>query len=212
MFDSTIFDSIRFESATYSSAILIFARRSRIFASMLLLTTLVAWSVALPAAAQTAGKKWEAGFEAGSMGLSGSDEFDVDERHGGRVGAFLNDHFQIELQAFQASAFLDSYLRAALVNLVFQPRPDHRVVPYGLIGAGGARLEDVNFLNLPGGDDEEDDGSIFQAGIGARFFPGDHKHMALRLELSSQWIDTDVFGDTRNTSLVGGITWSFGSR
>ncbi|MDA8021314.1 MAG: porin family protein [Thermoanaerobaculia bacterium] len=164
--------------------------------------------LAVPATAQTAGKTWEIGFNAGSGDLGGDDELDLERRFDGRVGYFLNDHVQLELQLLRADAILDAELLVGLGNVVVNFRPESRVVPYVLAGGGIARIEDFQiFGDEP---DEEDDGTVFQVGVGTRIFLGDSDVIALRLEVSNLWTDTDVFGSTQDTSLTAGMSWSFG--
>ena len=171
---------------------------------------LLALLSAVPATAQTAGKTWEIGFGAGSGAVSGDDDFKLDLRFDGRAGYFLNDHVQLELQLLRADAVLDAQLSAAFGNLVVNFRPDERVVSYAFAGGGVARIEDVDFLDFVDEAEEEDDGTAYQVGFGTRIFLGDSDVMALRLEASNLWTDTDLFGSTRNTSLTVGLSWSFG--
>jgi hypothetical protein len=160
-----------------------------------------------PSSAQTAGKKWEAGFDVGSADISSDEDLEIDVRFDGRGGYFLNDRVELELQLLRADAVLDAELRAALGNIVIQLRPEARIAPYALVGAGVARIEDIELFS---NEDETDDGTAVQAGFGARVFLGDSGMMALRLEASSLWTDTDLFGSTQNTSLTVGLSWSFG--
>ena len=83
---------------------------------------------------------------------------------------------------------------------------------FALAGVGIARIEDVDFFDFL--DDqsqgEPEDGTALQVGFGTRIFLGDSDVMALRIEASSLWTDTDLFGSTQNASLTVGLSWSFG--
>lgn len=179
-------------------------------AAALCMALLITALMTAPAAAQTAGKTWEFGFDVGSAGISDDDELELDFRSGVRAGYFVNDTVELELQYFQADALFDSNLRAGMANVVIHLSPERRVATYLLAGAGYSRLEDVDFLGLGDGD-ESDSGTAYQAGAGVRIFLGSGGSMALRLEASNLWTDTDLFGSTSNGSLTAGLSWSFGS-
>lgn len=179
----------------------------------LLLFGLLALTSAAPAAAQTAGKTWEIGFDVGSGAISTDDDFELDLRTDGRLGYFLGDRVQLELQLLRAEAVLDAQVFAALGNVVIQLRPEARVAPYVFGGVGLAHVEDADLFDFVGDEpqeDGEDEGAAYQAGIGARIFFGEGDTMALRVEASSLWTDTDLFGSTRSTCLTVGLSWSFG--
>ena len=178
----------------------------------IVVTTLLLTVMAAPTAAQTAGKTWEIGFDVGSGAIADDDDLKLDLRTAGRAGYFFGDRVQLEIQILRADAILDAELSAALGNVLIQLRPEARVAPYLLAGVGIARIEDVDFFDFL--DDqsqgEPEDGTALQVGFGTRIFLGDSDVMALRIEASSLWTDTDLFGSTQNASLTVGLSWSFG--
>ncbi len=166
---------------------------------------------ALPASAQIADRQWEWGFSVGSANVSNSGEdFDLDFRIDFRGGYIFSDHFELEAQLIQASAPLDAALGALMINGVFNLRPDQKAVPYFLVGGGYSKIDDINFLGTAPG--IEDESAAYQLGFGSRFFVGEKRKMAVRLELSSLWIDTDTFDGDQHTSLTAGLSWMIGQR
>ncbi|MDY7094741.1 MAG: porin family protein [Acidobacteriota bacterium] len=164
-----------------------------------------------PASAQLADRQWELGFGVGSANIeSSSEEFDLDFRSELRGALMVSPHVQVEAQLMRADALLDATLSAALGNVVINFQPENRVSPYALVGLGYSELEDINFLGL--GPDRDEDGLAYQAGFGSRFFVGDEGRMAIRVELSSLWLNDIPFDQDRFTSLTAGLTWSFGQR
>jgi opacity protein-like surface antigen len=177
----------------------------------LVLAALIALFATAPASAQLADRQWELGFAVGSANIeSSSEEFDLDFRSELRGALMISPHVQLEAQLMRADALLDATLTAALGNAVINFQPERRVSPYALVGVGYSELEDINFLGL--GPDRDEDGLAYQAGLGSRFFVGEEGRMALRLELSSLWLNDIPFSQDRFTSLTAGLTWSFGKR
>jgi opacity protein-like surface antigen len=172
-----------------------------------LLTCAVTVAVALPAQAQVSAGQWEVGFDVGSANLtSNDDDFDLDLRTDVRGGYFFTDAFELEAQVMRADAVLDATLSTAMIDGVFNFRTDKAIVPYALVGVGFSNVEDVNLF----GSDTSEDGTAFQLAVGSRFFVGEAKRLAVRVELSSLWVDTDLFDRDRYTSLTGGLTWVLG--
>lgn len=177
----------------------------------LTLVALFLLCAAAPASAQLADRRWELGFAVGSANIeSSSEEFDLDFRSELRGALTVSRHLQLEAQLMRADALLDASLNAALGNVVINFRPQQRVSPYALAGLGYSELEDIDFLGL--GPDRDEDGLAYQAAVGSRFFVGDEGRMAIRLELSSLWLNDIPFSQDRFTSLTAGLTWSFGRR
>ncbi len=168
-------------------------------------------AMSAPAAAQLTDRQWEWGFSVGSANVdSSSEDFDLDLRVDFRGGYLFTDQFELEAQLIQADAVLDAQIRALMLNAVFNFRPDQSIVPYVLVGAGYSELDDINlFGSAP---DLEEESGAYQVGVGSRFFLGQQRRMALRLELSSLWIDTDLFDGDRHTSLTAGLSWTVGTR
>lgn len=182
--------------------------RLALAASLALLIFLVP---AVPASAQIADHQWEWGFSVGSANIDSSGEdFDLDFRVDFRGGYIFSDHFQLEAQLIQANAPLDASLGALMINGVFNLRSDQTVVPYFLVGGGYSKTDDINFLGSAPG--VEDESAAFQLGFGSRFFVGAKRQMAVRLELSSLWLDTDAFDGDQHTSLTAGLSWVIGNR
>lgn len=165
--------------------------------------------VAQPLEASLQAGDFELGFGVG--GTRFDDSFggeDADYRTELRGGYFLNDVVELELQAARSVGVLDLSLDTALLNAVFNLRPAGSgiVVPYVLVGAGGARIENLSIFSE---EDEEETGLAYQAAIGSRFFFGQDARMAFRVELSTTFEDT-LDETNRHTSLTGGLLWRIG--
>lgn len=175
----------------------------------LVLLFLVA-ALAVPASAQMSDHQWELGFAIGTADITGDDEdFNLDLRGDFRVGYLVSDNFQLELQIIQADATLEAQLRAAMLNGVFSFRPESSIVPYVLVGAGASNVDDISFFVSSRPDESA---TAYQVAVGSRFFVGDEKRMAVRLELSSLWVDLDTFQNDHHTSLTAGLSWMLGAR
>lgn len=186
-----------------------YALRYQNVLSCLVLLALAA-TLAVPAGAQMTDRQWELGFAIGTADITGDDEdFNLDLRGDFRVGYLFSDHFQLELQLFQADATLEAQLRAAMLNGVFNLRPGSSIVPYILFGAGASNVDDISFFVASRPDESA---AAYQVAVGSRFFFGDEKNMALRLELSSLWVDLDTFQNDQHTSLTAGLSWMLGKR
>jgi hypothetical protein len=147
---------------------------------------------------------FEVGFGVGTTRFDDAvSDDDADYRAEVRGGYFFTDNFELEVQAARAVGVLDLQLDTAFVNAVFN-LPAGRVVPYVLIGAGGARIDDGGLFE----ESRTENGAAWQAALGSRFFFGDSR-VAARVELSSAWEDT--LDDTNNhLSLTGGLVWRIG--
>ena len=186
------------------------SRRLCLAGSIALLLFLVP-VLSVPASAHMSEGQWQWGFSVGSANLDSSGEdFDLDVRIDFRGGYLFSDRFELEAQLMRAEAPLDAQLSALMVNAVFNLQPGQAIVPYVLVGGGYSRLEDVSLLgNTP---DVDEDSAAYQIGFGSRFFVGAKRRMAFRLELSSLWLDTDLFDGDRHTSLTAGLSWTVGGR
>ena len=172
---------------------------------------LLAASLASTASGQMTSHAWELGFAVGSANVDSSDEeFDLDVRSEFRFGYLFSDRFQLEGQVMHADAMFDAILFAGLVNAVFSFRTDESIVPYVLGGLGYYNLDDSSFLGLE--PDLEEDSTAAQLGFGSRFFFGPSRQMAARVELSTLWLDSDLFDSDRHTSLTAGLSWVLGQR
>lgn len=152
----------------------------------------------------------QGGFEIG--GDAGF--IDLDDELGGerefrgdfRGGYFFTDRFEVEGQVIRATSLFDLTLTAYMVNGVFHFRSaEETFVPYVFGGVGSANVE-FSRLFAPNFDDN---GTAFQAGVGARFYFGDEHRGSWRLEASA--LNEDTFDeDSTHLSLVGGFSWRFG--
>ena len=154
---------------------------------------------------------WELGFAVGSANIDSNDEdFDLDFRAELRGGYQVGDRFQIEVQLLRADALFDAELNAAMLNGVVRLGPRRTFEPYLLFGLGTYDLEDFTIFGTA--PEVSEDGLAYQIGLGSRIYLGDEERMALRLEVSSLWLDFDVLNQDRFTSLTGGLSWNFGGR
>ena len=153
---------------------------------------------------------WEVGFGIGGTQFDSdlSDDSDTELRNEIRGGYFLTDMFELEGQIQRSDAAFDSTLDTAMLNAVFNLPTSRQVVPYVLVGAGAARLDDFDWDFLPGEDVDADggEGLAYQAALGTRLFFRENGTVAARLEVSSLWEDT--LDDThRHTSYTAGLIW-----
>jgi opacity protein-like surface antigen len=177
--------------------------------------TLTAALLAAPVAAQTAQVQagdWEVGFGLGGTKLDSDLSDDSGTRGEIRGGYFFTDMFELEAQAQRSDAYFDSTFDTAALNAVFNFNFNSNraglAVPYVLIGAGGAKLDDFDWDFLPGEDDDADggEGLAYQAALGTRLFFRENGTVAARLEISSFWEDT-LDEIHRHTSYTAGLVW-----
>lgn len=165
---------------------------------------------AAAAGAQYKTGSWEIGFGTGAVDLDGKIEDDSDVRFEFRGGYFLTDHFEIEGQVGRSGTGLSPTVDTVFANGVYNFRTDQAVVPYVLAGIGHVRVDDAE-LNLGsitiGG--REDDSFAYQAGIGSRFFFGDQRRVAARLELAS-FVEETFDESTDHLNLTAGVSWKLG--
>jgi len=152
-----------------------------------------------PAAADTRKGGGDVGIDLGLISFD-SDVTDNTGVHLGiRAGYMATDLFQIEGQ-FGWSTHNDVDLVTGFANGVFNFRSGRRVMPYFLVGVGGARL-DLGDL--------DDTGIAVQTAGGVKTF-GEKGRVGLRLELGAMGIDT--FDDeTVHWTLSGGFVFDLGS-
>lgn len=181
------------------------------FLSLIALVVILAATLTAPVNAQLNAQQWILGFDVGNANVDSSGEdFDLDLRGSLRGSYMITDLFELELQLMRAEAPLDAVLNAAMVNGVFNFRSDQTIVPYLLLGLGYYDLNDYSFLGLGPDVDEQDSG--YQVAIGSRFFVGQERRMAVRLEASSLWLDSDLFDQDQHTSVTAGLSWTLGQR
>jgi opacity protein-like surface antigen len=164
--------------------------------------------LAAPAQAQMQTGDWEAGFGLGGTTLDSDLSDDTGFRGEIRGGYFFTDAFELEAQLQRSDAYFDSTIDTATLNAVFNFNTAGRAVPYVLIGAGGAKLDDFDWDFLPGEDDDADggEGLAYQAALGTRLFFRENGTVAARFEVSSFWEDT-LDTPHRHTSYTAGLTW-----
>lgn len=176
----------------------------------LLTFAFLAASLAAPAYAQMEAGDWEVGFGIGGTQFDSDlvDDSETELRVEVRGGYFLTGLFELEAQLQRSDATFDSTLDTAMLNAVFNFNTAGRAVPYVLVGAGGAKLDDFDWDFLPGEDADPDggEGLAYQAALGTRLFFRENGTVAARLEVSSLWEDT--LDDThRHTSYTAGLVW-----
>jgi opacity protein-like surface antigen len=166
-------------------------------------------SAAVPAQAQAG--DWEVGFGIGATRLDSNLDEEAGEelRVEARGGYFLTDRFEIEAQLSRTNAYFEAQLDTAMLNAVYNFGRAGAAVPYMLVGAGGARIQDGTYF-FEGDDDEIDEqGLAVQAGIGTRLFFGSSNRVAARLEAS---ILSEELLDERqeHVSVTAGLLWRIG--
>jgi hypothetical protein len=174
--------------------------------------TFTAALLAAPASAQMQAGDWEVGFGLGGTKLDSDLSDDSGTRGEIRGGYFFTDLFELEAQVQRSDAYFDSTIDTATLNAVFNlnfnSNSAGRAVPYVLVGAGAAKLDDFDWDFLPGEDADADggEGLAYQAALGTRLFFREDGTVAARFEVSSFWEDT--LDDThRHTSYTAGLVW-----
>lgn len=163
---------------------------------------------AAPSYAQVQAGDWEAGFGLGGTELDSELSDDSGFRGELRGGYFITGLFELEAQVQRSDAYFDSTIDTATLNAVFNFNTAGRAVPYFLVGAGAAKLDDFDWDFLPGEDDDPDggEGLAYQAALGTRLFFRENGTVAARFEVSSLWEDT-LDETHRHTSYTAGLIW-----
>jgi len=135
--------------------------------------------------------------------LEGGNAYRLDAR----AGYMITDHFEIEGQyivAFNSGDDVDTDFDMLFVNGLFNFHPSPATMPYLMVGVGQMNA-DYEFL----GTVVSDDNDSYQLGVGSRFFFGDERGVATRIELSA--ISAELFNDDSfHFSITTGITWRIG--
>lgn len=170
--------------------------------------TFAAALLAAPGQAQAQAGSWEVGFGLGATELDSDLSDDSGARGEVRGGYFFTDLFELEAQVQRSDAYFDSTIDTATLNAVFNFNTAGRAVPYVLVGAGAAKLDDFDWDFLPGEDDDADggEGLAYQAALGTRLFFRENGTVAARFEVSSFWEDT-LDETHRHTSYTAGLVW-----
>jgi len=154
----------------------------------------------LPAAADVRKGNGEVGFDFGFTDFDS--DFTGGDGAGGRidvrVGYLLSNLFEIEgLVGY--TGLDDGDLGTAFVNGVFNFHSGPRLMPYLLLGVGGARMEF---------DSVDDNGAAGQIAAGVRAFGGEGR-IALRMELGAMVLD--LFDETTaQVNFTVGFTFGLG--
>lgn len=173
--------------------------------STLCLFALIGVVASLPAAAQ------QGDFEVGA----GLGFMELDDKLGGdsglsadlRIGYFVTDRFQLEIQNTRASSILSGSFDALTLNAIYHWDRKTRIVPYVLVGAGRADVDLDDFF----GERPDDDGTALRAAVGARFWLGSKERASLRVEFGA--LNEDSFGeDSTHLGLTSSFSWRFGMR
>jgi opacity protein-like surface antigen len=181
---------------------------------LLIFTFIVALLVATPAVADLNAKNGELGIDFGYTHLDSNVSDSAGGRFNFRGGYCFTKLFELEGQGVgignEDTGVVDvtTSLGIDFANAVFNFHPSKReIVPYVLVGIGYA----VMTIDLDPGPKDDDHGFAYQFAGGSRFFFGDKKRVAVRVELSV--ITEDTFDETStHVSLTGGFTWRLGGQ
>lgn len=165
-----------------------------------------------PAPAEAAGPfigkgSTELGLDVGGSMFDDEFEDDTATRFGARVGYFLTDNFELELEVARTDLnILESDLNTYMLNAGWNFQTGSHFVPYVQVGAGMADYQYDEFL----GDTSLDDtGLALKGAVGTRIFFGEFDRVALRLEAGVQSID--VLDETETAINFGaGVVFRFG--
>jgi hypothetical protein len=160
-------------------------------------------------------KNGELGFD---FGFTDFDDNVTDQggvRFNFRGGYCFTKLFELEgegagMGSTDTEGIIDTYTALGInfVNGVFNFHPSKKaIVPFVLIGVGYAKLT----IDADPGPKVDDSGMAYQVAGGSRFFFGDKKRVAVRVELSV--VNEDTFDESStHTSLTGGFTWRLGGQ
>ena len=180
----------------------------------LLVALCLALALTAPAVAGLDAKNGELGFDIGYTHF----DPDVTDRGGSRFnfrgGYCFTPLFELEGQgmgmAAEETGVVDvmTTLSVTFANGVFNFHPSNKaIVPYVLVGIGAATLT----FDPDPGEKIDDNGVAYQLAGGSRFFFGDKKRVAVRVELGV--LSENTFDQTStHYSLTGGFTWRLGGQ
>ncbi len=175
------------------------------------LLALLSLTATPPVAAQEKGH-FEIGLGLAALELDSKLGGDTGLGSEGRVGYFVTDRFQLEIQHTSASAILDGSFQVTTLNGLYYFGSNQRSFsPYGLLGVGRAevRLDDVIGFGVAG--DATDDTLAFRAALGARVALGTSDRTSLRLEATA--LKEEAFGDdATHIGLSSTFFWHLGGR
>jgi opacity protein-like surface antigen len=173
----------------------------------------VVFGLATPALAGMSEGDTEIGGGYGSTDVDSDNGIDSMEHFTVRGGHQLNRMFEIEGQFATASdessilgTNVDSSMNLYMVNGLWNFRSGNDVNPYFLVGLGMADVE----VEM-GGLSVDDTSVAYQIGGGSRFFFGESKRAAFRLDVSL--VTEDSFDESStHTNITGGFTWKLGGK
>jgi len=131
---------------------------------------------------------------------------------GFRGGYLFTDLFELEGQFSSTSADdsvagidMDLDATTLFVNGLFNFRPTEEIVPYVLVGIGTTDV-DIEVAGFK----VDDSATATQIGFGSRFYFGQEKKVAVRVEVA--FVNEDTFdADSTHTNILGSLSWKLGS-
>ena len=165
-----------------------------------------------PAMASIGAGNTEVGVDFGMTQLDSNTLDETGLTVGFRGGYHFTDLFELEGQFSSTSADaevagidVDLDATTLFVNGVFNFHPSEEIVPYVMVGIG---TTDVDIKAA--GVEVDDSATATQIGFGSRFFIGQAKKVAVRIEVS--FINEDTFDDdSTHTNILGSLTWKLGA-
>jgi opacity protein-like surface antigen len=147
------------------------------------------------------------GLDFGGAKFDSTFDDDTNARGALRVGYFLTDNLEIEVEAARTDLnILSSDLGTYTLNAAWSFQRGSNFVPYFAIGAGIAEYRFDEFL---GDQSIDDSGLALKGAVGTRVFFGQFDRVALRLEAAVQSID--ILDDTETSVNFGaGVVFRFG--
>ena len=123
------------------------------------------------------------------------------------LGYFVSDRVEIELQSAHASSILEGSFSAHTLNALYHFEAEGNFVPYVLVGAGTADVEEDTPFFAPSSKDE---GTALRAAFGGRFDFGQTGGAFSRVEISA--LNEDSFGeDATHSTIIVLFGWNFES-
>lgn len=184
--------------------------------------------LSLPAMAQLGPGQWEVGFDLGGTELDNQRGGDTGVSLSVRGGYHFTKFFQLEGQVRAVELENDFgpedvALTMFFVNAVFNFHPTEHIVPYVLVGLGEAETEvyedydhyydDDHHRNRRHRDHRDfrtiDSADAGQVAVGSRFFVGEKKRLAIRIE-AAMIFEEGFDNNNEHITVAGGLTWRLG--
>ena len=174
--------------------------------ALAVLTTLILAFVATPPALAQKGS-FELSLGAGLTALDDKLGGDTGGSLDLRLGLFVTDRVEIELQSAHASSIPGGSFSAHTLNAVYHFEAEGDFVPYVLVGAGTADVEEDTPFFVPSSKDE---GTALRAAFGGRFEIGQPGGAFCRAELSA--LNEDSFDEDATHGAISVLFgWNFES-